>query len=169
MAQFTREQIKEELTKLEVEFNTRDKSENLLAMLNTMTGEEHTFLAAAPTQPVQTPPNVTTSASLGAGSTPPVVTEETTTTPPVEKDPNETIRCIIHSNDRENEEKMFEGHLNGKAIRVKLGEEIDFPVRFKSLIQGAVVETKIPLLDEDGTPNGKYKEVRRPRYIIEAV
>lgn len=166
MAKFTRDELKAEADRLEIEYNPRIKSEQLLGMVNTMTGEEHTMADAKPAAPA----NVTTSTSVGAGTPPPPPPEEN------EGDDNETgedleatTRCIIHSNDRENEEKMFEGNLNGEPVRVVIGEEIDFPNKYKTLIKGAVVETKIPLYDEDGTPNGKFKEVRKPRYIIETV
>lgn len=167
MAQFTRDELKAEADRLEIEYNPRIKSEQLLGMVNALAGEEHTMADNAP-KPAA---NVTTSSSVGAG-TPPAPVEtvpENAAATAIEADPEATIRCIIHSNDRENEEKMFEGNLNGTPVRVELGEEIDFPVKYRTLIQGAVVETKIPLLDEDGTPNGKYKDVRRPRYIIEQV
>lgn len=169
MAELTRDDIKGELEKLEVEFNPREKSDKLLAMLNTMTGEEHTFKGAEKPEAAPAGPNVTTTASVNAGTTTPAPVQASTPTAPAAEDPEATTRCIIHSNDRENIEKMFEGNLNGTPVRVKLGEEIDFPNKYKQLIKNAVVETNVPLYDEDGLPNGKYKEIRTPRYIIEVV
>ena len=89
-------------------------------------------------------------------------------TPKVKEDKgSDTIRCIIHSNDKDNDELEAVGSLNGETWQVILGEEIDFPKKFVTCIRDAYVDTKIAILDEDGQPTGKYKERRRQNFIIE--
>ncbi len=77
------------------------------------------------------------------------------------------IRCIIHSNDKDNDEIEVYGGLNGKNFQVQIGEEIDFEEKFLPCINDAFVDKQVAILDEDGNPTGKYKNRRFKRYIIE--
>lgn len=187
MVKFTRDELKAKATELGITFNPREKSEKLLSMINELTGEENTFDSGAAKPPVEEDKQNNEGDLVdnsGAASTAEVFTptdeqiaaylankaaEEKAALDEASAYDQGTTRCIIHSNDRENDEQMFEGNLNGEPVRVVLGEEIDFPNRYKTLIKGSTVETKEPILEEDGTPSGKYKDIRRPRYIIETV
>lgn len=80
-----------------------------------------------------------------------------------------TIRCIIHSNDRENDEREVRGSLNGETWRALIGEEIEFPKKFLPCLDGAVEEQRVSVLDEAGQPTGKYKDRKHKRYILERV
>lgn len=173
MAKFTRDELKATATELGITFNPREKSEKLLSMINELTGEENTFDSGTAAPQVTTPAAagetfVPTEEQIAAYLEKKAAEEKAALDEASAYDQGET-RCIIHSNDRENDEKMFEGNLNGEPVRVVLGEEIDFPNRYKTLIKGSTIETKEPILEEDGTPSGKYKDIRRPRYIIETV
>jgi len=81
----------------------------------------------------------------------------------------DTVRCIIHSNDRDNEETEVVGSVNGKTYQAQIGEEIDFPKEFIPSIKDAVIEVKMAILDDSGQPTGKYKERKQPRFVIERV
>lgn len=83
------------------------------------------------------------------------------------KGDGDTIRCIIHSNDRDNDEVEVVGSVNGEFFQAQIGEEIDFPKKFIAALDGAYYDERVAVLDEDGNPTGKYKERRVKRYILE--
>lgn len=86
-----------------------------------------------------------------------------------DKKESDTIRCIIHSNDRDNDEYEVVGSVNGEFFQAQIGVEIDFPKKFVPSLEGAQYTEMISEFDEDGNPTGKYKERIVKRYIIERV
>jgi hypothetical protein len=79
----------------------------------------------------------------------------------------ETIRCIIHSNDKDNDLTQETFVVNGKNVFVKLGEEIEFPVWAIPAVEDARVEETIAILDDKGQATGRYKKRWRKNYILE--
>ena len=86
-----------------------------------------------------------------------------------EKEVSDTVRCIIHSNDKDNDEIEAYFGINGDNIQVLLGEEIDFPKKFLPCVSDASVEEKIAILNDAGEVTGKYRERVRKNYILERV
>ena len=82
---------------------------------------------------------------------------------------SDTIRAIIHSGDRENDERFAYFGINGKNINIEIGEEVDFPKIFLSCVHDANVDEKIAILDAKGEVTGKYKERKRKNYILERI
>jgi len=78
-------------------------------------------------------------------------------------------KCIIHSNDRENDEPEMTVGLNGEIVQIQIGEEVTLDNKFIGVIRDAVIERHVPVLDKDGEPTGKNKIRKEPRYIIETV
>jgi len=78
-------------------------------------------------------------------------------------------RCIIHSNDRDNDEAEMTVGLNGEMVQIQIGEEIELPNRFLGVIKDASILRHISVLDEAGQPTGKTKQRNEPRYIVESV
>jgi len=98
------------------------------------------------------------------------LTGETFTEEKKEKPKTEGItRCIIHSNDRDNNETEMTIGLNGEMIQVQIGEEIELPNKFLGVIKDASPTVSVSVLDEEGNPTGKTKTRNNPRYIVEAV
>ena len=96
-----------------------------------------------------------------------VKSEETKEAAKTAKDDDDTLRCIIHSNDRDNDEIEVVGSVNGEFFQAQIGEEIDFPKKFIPALDGAYYDERVAVLDDDGNPTGKYKERRVKRYILE--
>ena len=88
---------------------------------------------------------------------------------PKEDTESDTIRAIIHSNDRDNDFVDAYVGINGENATFPLGEEIDFPKKFLPCIQDAVANEKIAILDAKGAVTGEYKERVRKNYILERV
>ena len=80
---------------------------------------------------------------------------------------SDTVRCIIHSNDKDNDELSAYFGVNGENIRIQLGEEVDFPKKFIPAVNDAYVDEKIAILNDKGEVTGRYKERRRKNYILE--
>jgi len=78
-------------------------------------------------------------------------------------------RCIIHSNDRENDEVEMTVGLNGDIVQIQIGEEVELANKYIGVIRDAVIERHVPILDKDNEPTGKNKIRKEPRYIIETV
>jgi len=85
------------------------------------------------------------------------------------KKESDTIRCIIHCNDKDND--MTQGYfgINGDNFQCPLGEEIEMPKKFLPCIQDAYVDELIAVLNAKGEATGEYKERRRKNYILERV
>lgn len=79
-----------------------------------------------------------------------------------------TKKVIVHSNDRENDEPEIFVGLNGKTFQIKTGEEVEISNSVIAVLKQAV-EVKHEAEMKDGQPTGKTKEVKKPRYIVEAV
>ena len=79
-----------------------------------------------------------------------------------------TKKVIIHSNDRENDEKEVIGTYNGIAFQIPIGQEYDIPEGILGVLKDAQ-EVKHKSEIKDGLPTGKTVEVKVPRYIIEQV
>jgi len=79
------------------------------------------------------------------------------------------MRCIIHSNDRDNVEVEMTIGLNGEMVQIQIGEEIELPNKFLGVIKDAAITRHISVLDEAGQPTGKSKIRREPRYIVEGI
>ena len=78
-------------------------------------------------------------------------------------------KVIVHSNDRENNEpEVFVG-INGKTFLIKTGEEVELTNSVISVLKSAIEVKHESILDAKRQPTGEIKEVKRPRYIIEAV
>jgi len=133
MAEMTREQVLAEAKRLGIVHDKRAKSEAILKLITSLTGEENTIKKKKAIE--------------------------------VEG----ILRCIIHSQDRENDEAKIEGSVNGEYYEAPIGVEIQLPKKFIPSIKDAVVETKISVLDEEGKPTGKTQIKKYPRFIIEAV
>jgi len=78
-------------------------------------------------------------------------------------------RCMIHSNDRDNDEVEMTLGLNGEMLQIQIGEEIELPNRFIPVLKDAVIIRHVSVLDSDGNPTGKKKVRKEPRYILESV
>jgi len=82
-------------------------------------------------------------------------------------------RCIIHSNDKDNDEAEMTLALlddsDNQRIQVKIGEEFKLDNKFIPVLKDAVIERHISVLDEAGEPTGKTKIRKEPRYIMETV
>jgi len=83
------------------------------------------------------------------------------------KSDSDTVRCIIHSNDKDNDEYEVVGSVNGETFQALIGVEVDFPKKFIPALDGAFHEEKVAELDDDGNPTGKYKTRIHKRYILE--
>lgn len=78
-------------------------------------------------------------------------------------------RVIIHSNDRENDEKdMVVGH-KGQLHRIQVGEEVEIDVELIGVINDAVEERNVSVIDKEGNPTGEIVVKPRKRYIVEPV
>ncbi len=91
------------------------------------------------------------------------------TTAPKEDKKSDTIRAIIHSNDKDNDYVDAYVGVNGDNATFPLGEEIDFPKKFLPCIQDAVTKEKIAILDAKGAVTGEYKTRIRKNYILERI
>lgn len=168
----TRDEAKETATKLGIEFNVRAKTVAIIALINEATGEEYTVKDETVIEPVKSP--ITTTADVGLDT---VIPEADTVEDEAgeagsttgEVDGGDTVRCIIHSNDRDNAETEIRGGLNGETFRAQIGEEIDFPVKFMPCITDATADKQKAILNDDGQPTGKYKKYKHKRYILERV
>lgn len=80
-----------------------------------------------------------------------------------------TTRCIIHSNDRDNDEVEMTVGLNGEMLQIQIGEEVQLPNKYIGVIKCASIKRTTSVLNEDGEPTGKRKVRMEPRYIIEKV
>jgi len=82
-------------------------------------------------------------------------------------------RCIIHSNDRDNDEIEMTIALlddsDNQRVQVIIGEEIELDNKFIPVLKDAIIERHVSVLDEDGEPTGKTKLRKESRYIIEPV
>lgn len=79
------------------------------------------------------------------------------------------LKCIIHSGDRDNDEKELVGSINGDTFQVKLGEEVELPRKYLPAIKDAVIEHQEAILNDKNEPTGKTRTRQLKRYIVEAV
>jgi len=128
--------------KMGIEYKKTVKTNDLITMINQVTGEEYGY-------------------DNGKGETTKIVDKKV-----VHKD---TVLCMIHSNDRDNEETEVVGSLNGETFQAMIGEEFEFPKKFIPAIKDAVMEIQTAILNDAGEPTGKYRERRQPRYVIERI
>lgn len=82
-------------------------------------------------------------------------------------------KCIIHSNDRDNDEvemtlAVLDGSKNERVL-IQIGEEINLENKFITVLKDAVIDRSISILDDDGEPTGKTKMRKEPRYIMEVI
>ncbi len=159
MAELTRDQAKAKAAELGIDHDSRAKTTAIIAAINDVTGETYTIAAPTDTAaaPVVTPAVTTMAAVTTSGST-----GETTAAAG-----DDTIHCIIHSNDKDNDEVEVTGMLNGETYQAQLGEEVDFPKKFLPSINLAKEKQTIAILDKAGNPTGEYKTRWHKRYIIE--
>lgn len=84
-----------------------------------------------------------------------------------------TTRCIIHSNDRDNDEtEMTVAVLDGsknERVQIAIGEEVELENKFIPVINDAIIERKVSIFDAEGNPTNKTKTRFEKRYIIEKV
>jgi len=138
--ELTRAEIIEKLEDMGVPYNKKHQTKLLAKQLSTLIDEEVKVVKA---------------------------TEKPAASEPEER---KTIRCIIHSNDRMNEEHEIKGSVNGKMFQAQLGVEIDLPVELIPAIEDAAGEESVPNVDENGNIiPGQPKKVFRKRFIIERV
>jgi len=131
-----REDLLKKATELGIDYDKRVKTTKLLEMVNTVSGENYTI------------------------DEPEEKKEVTTTKTPKN---NETIRAIIHSGDRDNDEVEAVGCVNGETFQFQIGVEIDFPIRFLPSLSGAVIKESIAIFDDSGMPTGKTK-IRKSKH-----
>jgi len=83
----------------------------------------------------------------------------------------EEVKEKPKTNDKDNDEaEMTLAILDGSGnerVQIKIGEEINLENKFIGVLKDAVIETHVPVLDEDGEPTGKSKMRKTPRYILE--
>jgi len=138
--ELNRKDALEMATELGIDFKKTAKTTALVGMINELTGKEYSY-------------------DNGKGETEKIVDTN--------KTDEDTVFCMIHSNDRDNDETEVVGSVNGETYQVLIGEEINFPKRFLPSLNNAVMEVKTAILDEAGQPTGKYRERKVKRYVLE--
>lgn len=146
-----RAEVLERAKELGIEHDKRIGTEKLASMIESVTGESLGYTAKEPTVVMTTTGTLTNS--------------NVTTT--AVKAGEATIRCIIHSGDRDNTETEMTGSVNGEPFQCQLGVEIDLPVKFIPSFDGAVIEKHVYGFDEDGNPTKKNHVRLEKLYIIE--
>ena len=86
-----------------------------------------------------------------------------------EEDPNRTIRCIIHSGDRENDVESWDGSVNGEVFQFPIGIETDLPVKYLPSLNDAVIKEHIAVFDDNGHPTKEVKIRYHKRFIVERI
>lgn len=192
MKELNRDELKAKADELGIDYGKTEKSDSILKKVNALTGEDYTFKAAVKKVAVVEDGDViaakaalaeavAAAAALGIEVNAPAKVldqededvfgmNERGLEMPDTPIPDDCIRCIVHSNDRENEETEMSGNLNCiEPFQVQLGEVVDLPKRYIPVVRGAVEKRHIPVMGEDGLPTGKINIRKHPRYIIESV
>ena len=142
--ELTRADALEMAEELGIEHHKTAKTDYVVKLINELTDGDHTV--ADPKSPK---------------------IEEGEDKPETKPENEDTVFCMIHSNDRDNEEVEVVGSVNGETYQAQIGEETNFPKKFLPSIECAVMEVKVAILDDAGQPTGKYKERKVKRYVIE--
>lgn len=145
-----REDVLVKAKELGLEHAKNIQTAKLVDMIESVTGEDLGYVAK--------PQNMTTSNSLAGGKTK-IKT----------KKGEETVRVIIHSGDRDNDETQMEGCVNGEVFQCQIGVELDLPVKFLPSFDGAVIERHVHKFDEDGNPLKGTTTKKEKLYIVERV
>ena len=82
---------------------------------------------------------------------------------------DKTIRVVIHSGDKDNDETEMVGCVNGEPFQCQIGVEIDLPVKFLPAFDGAIIERHVHKFDEDGNPLKGTTIKKEKLYIVERV
>ena len=167
-----REEILAKAKELGIDHDKRMASRLLVEKIETVLGKAMVFTTADPETPVGKPEpasNMTTTATIGATTSEGFDPKKGKELDLEEEQKEDTVRCIIHSGDRDNDLIEVVGCVNGESYQALIGVEIDFPVKFLPSIKDAVVKEHIHIFDEHGNPTKEIRIRHHKRFIIERI
>lgn len=139
-----RQEVIARAQELGIEFSKKSKTVDIAKKIETVTGDKIVITKPAP-KPA-----------------PPPETEYEE-----RKSTEETIRAIVYSGDRDNDEVSFFVAINGDTCQAPIGVEVDLPVKFLPVLHDASFVEHIHEIDEDGNPTGRKAKRIKKRYIVE--
>ncbi len=160
-----REEVLAKAKELGIDHDKRIKTSQLVGKIETVLGKAMEYETA---DPEKQPSNMTTTTNLNGAEGKAILTDNTKELEAADVPKGaETVRCIIHSGDRDNDLLEVVGCVNGEQYQALLGVEVDFPIKFLPSLQGAVTKKHIHVFDEHGNPTKERRVKWEKRFVLE--
>ncbi len=160
-----REEVVAKAKELGIDHDKRISTKKLVSKIETVLGKSMEFETPDP-EAVKS--NMTTTSNI-AGAPKAGFDEEKGEELEAVPEEEETVRCIIHSGDRDNDLQEVTGCVNGEDYQALIGVEVDFPVKFLPSLKDAVIKEHIHIFDEHGNPTKEVRIRYHKRFIVEKI